>query len=188
MSITPSRRRPLRLSDFDYSQPGPYFVTICIKERACILGTIADSVMVLTELGDVVTSCWHELPCHYPAISLDAFVAMPNHFHGIIFVGAGSPRPSSGPTLSNIVGYFKYQSTKRMNELRNSPGASLWQRNFFEHVIRDDHSLNRIREYIFTNPERWEMDRDNPQARGTDEFDRWLAGIKGRPSIQKKYF
>ncbi len=184
MSITPSRRRPLRLSDFDYSQPGPYFVTI-LKERACILGTIADSVMMLTELGDVVTSSWHELPRHYPAISLDAFVVMPNHLHGIIFVGAGSPRPSSGPTLSNIVGYFKYQSTKRMNELRNSPGASLWQRNFFEHVIREDHSLNRIREYIFTNPERWEMDRNNPLSKGTDDFDRWLAGIKGRPAVPK---
>jgi putative transposase len=110
---------------------------------------------------------------------------MPNHLQGIIFVGAGSPRPLPGKTLSDIIGYFKYQSTKHINELRSSPGAPLWQRNFFEHVIRDDSSLNRIREYICTNPERWELDRNNPGARGTDEFGRWLAGIKGRPAVSK---
>jgi putative transposase len=185
MPIMPSRRRHLRLAGYEYSQPGPYFVTICIKERACILGSIAESVIQLNELGRIVTLCWQALPSHYPDISLDAFAVMPNHFQGIIFVGAGSPRPSTGTTLSNIIGYFKYQSTKRINELRNSPGAPLWQRNFFEHVIRADSSLNRIREYICTNPERWELDRNNPGARGTEEFDRWLAGIKGRPAVSK---
>jgi putative transposase len=176
----------MRLSGYDYSQPGPYFVTICTKEKACILGKIADSVMHLSVLGGMVTSCWHDLSSHYPDISLDAFVVMPNHMHGIIFVGAGSPRPSPGLNLSSIIGYFKYQSTKRANELRNSPGAPLWQRNFFEHVIRDENSLNRIREYIWTNPERWELDRDNPLSRKTDEFDRWLAGIKSRPAVSQK--
>jgi putative transposase len=134
----------------------------------------------------MVASCWRDLPRHYPGVSLDAFVVMPNHIHGIVFVGAGSPRPSSGQTLSNIIGYFKYQSTKRINELRNSPGAPFWQRNFFEHVIRDDDSLNRVREYIITNPERWELDPNNPRTGGTDEFDRWLAGIKGRPAVSQK--
>jgi REP-associated tyrosine transposase len=182
----PSCRRRLRLAGYDYSQSGPYFVTICIKERACILGKITESVMQLSNFGDIVTLCWHDLPCHYPGISLNAFAVMPNHIHGIIFLGAGSPRASSGQTLSNIIGYFKYQSTKRINGLRNSPGAPLWQRNFFEHVIREDSSLDRIREYIYTNSKRWERDRNNPVARGTDEFDRWLSGIKNRPDVAKK--
>jgi putative transposase len=180
------RRRQLRLSGYDYSQPGSYFVTICVKERACLLGTVAESSMRLNKIGDLIAACWHDLPGHYPDISLDAFVVMPNHIHGVVFVGAGSPRPSSGRTISTSVGYFKYQSTKRVNEVRNSPGARFWQRNFFEHVIRDDNSLNRIREYIFTNPERWELDQNNPQARGDDEFDRWLGAMKGRPAIPGK--
>ncbi len=142
--------------------------------------------MDLSKLGGMVTSCWHDLPSHYPDIALDAFVFMPNQVHGIIFVGAGSPRPSAGQTLSNIIGYFKYQSTKRPNELRSSPGAPFWQRNFFEQVIRDESSLNRIREYIWTNPERWALDRDNPLARETDEFDRWLGGKKSRPTVSPK--
>jgi len=110
---------------------------------------------------------------------------MPNHIHGVIFVGAGSPRPLPEPTLSTIIAYFKYQSTKRFNELRNSPGTQLWQRNFYEHVVRDDNSLNRIREYIMTNPQRWELDRNNPLSRGIDDFDRWLAGIKSRPFVSE---
>jgi len=152
------------------------------------LGPIAASSMLLNKFGDLVASCCYELPRHYPNVSLDAFMVMPNHIHGIVFAGAGSPRPLSGPTLSKIVGYFKYQSTKSINALRNSLGVPLWQRNFYEHIIRDDGSLNRIREYILNNPERWELDRNNPQARGIDEFDRWLAGIKGRPAIQKNHF
>jgi putative transposase len=130
MPVRPPRRKQLRLSGYDYSHPGAYFVTVCIKERASILGNIAESVMQLNELGCVATKCWHDIPGYYSGISLDAFVAMPNHIHGIIFVGAGSPRPSQGMTLSNIIGYFKYKSTKRINELRKSPGAPLWQRNF----------------------------------------------------------
>jgi len=110
---------------------------------------------------------------------------MPNHIHGVIFVGAGSPRPLPEPTLSTIIAYFKYQSTKSFNELRNSPGTQLWQGNFYEHVVRDDNSLNRIREYIMTNPQRWELDRNNPLSRGIDDFDRWLAGIKSRPFVSE---
>jgi len=124
---------------------------------------------------------------------------MPNHVHGIIMiVGAGSPRPLIPPTdleggetpplqkqpsLSAIIGYFKYQSARLINEQRGTPGAKVWQRSFYEHVIRDDESLNRIREYIDTNPKRWTLDRENPDAEGKDDFDCWLATFKASPNI-----
>jgi REP element-mobilizing transposase RayT len=174
-----------------------YFITVCVKEKAYLLGKIIGLEAYPNKLGDLVKTCWLEIPDHYPSVTLDAFVVMPNHIHGIIYVGAGSPRPSGSlrpsesakppyrPTLGNIMGYFKYQSTQRINELRQTPRTSFWQRNYFEHVIRDDNSLNRIREYIMTNPQRWELDRNNPLARGSDEFDRWLAGIKSRPPVSK---
>jgi REP element-mobilizing transposase RayT len=161
-----------------------YFITICVKEIACHLGEISGSEMQPNQLGDIVKECWLEIPAHYPNVDLDAYVIMPNHIHGIICAGAGSPRPPYRPTLGNILGYFKYQSTKRVNELRQTAGTSFWQRNFFEHVIRDDNSLNRIREYILTNPQRWDLDRNNPLAKGTDEFDRWLGDIKSRPMVK----
>lgn len=185
MTAISPRRRNLRLTGYDYSQPGVYFVTICILGRACLLGTMGESRMRLNELGSIITSCWHDLPSRYPHVSLDAFVVMPNHIHGIISAGAGLPRLSPGPTLGNILGYFKYQSTKRINEFRKTPGAQLWQRNFFEHIIRDDNSLNRIREYITFNPQRWHLDRENPKAAGQDEFDLWLKNRK-KGSLRKR--
>ncbi len=105
-------------------------------------------------------------------IELDAFVVMPNHVHGIInIVGAGSPRPhknnnddetkgrgNRAPTLGQIVAYFKYGTTKQINTIRNVPGDRLWQRNFYEHIIRTTSELARIREYIINNPAQWEED------------------------------
>ena len=84
--------------------------------------------------------------------------------------------------LGRLIGAFKTISTKQINFIRKTSGASFWQRNFYEHVIRDDHALNRIREYITTNPLRWDLDRENPQAQGRDEFDNWLATFKKPPA------
>lgn len=115
-----------------------------------------------------------------------------------IAVGAGSPRPDSGnlqnqgarkprpyqlkPSLGQIVAYFKYQSTKHINEIRNTPSAPVWQRGYFEHIIRNEKSLNRIREYIHTNPQRWDFDRENPSAKHSDEFDVWIKSF-GKNSL-----
>jgi len=135
---------------------------------------------------------------------MDHFVIMPNHVHGIIMivVGAGSPRPikfsrdrqggetpplQKQPSLSAIIGYFKYQSARLINEQRGTPGAKVWQRSFYEHVIRDDESLNRIREYIDTNPKRWTLDRENPDAEGKDDFDDWLAKFNTLPPNKLTY-
>ena len=181
------RRKPTRLRDYDYSQPGVYFVTICVQHRKCLFGTIIDGQMRLNEIGKIVVECWCRIPPHFPSIELGDYVVMPNHIHGIIThntVGAGSPRPTeaeqsipptvgagsphpieNSPALGKIVAYFKYQSTKHLNQHHNTPGTRIWQRNYYDHIIRDDADLQRIRQYIQDNPMKWELDQlhpDNP--------------------------
>lgn len=188
-------RRLLRLPEYDYSQAGAYFVTICVQGRECLLGEIIDGSMHLNDHGKIVRNCWDSLPHHYPGIELDAFVVMPNHVHGVVvLVGAGLPRPyndeitspSKQPTLGQIIGYYKYQSTKAINVMRQAPGTRYWQRGYYEHIVRDDKSLSRIREYIANNPLRWELDRENFHASGQDDFDRWLASFTTRPGRQMR--
>jgi len=129
--------------------------------------------MILNEYGRIVLSCWNDLPNHYSHVRLDAFQIMPNHMHGIIFieestepVGAGfkpAPTPTKRHGLPEIVRAFKTFSALRINESRRTQGVSIWQRNYFERVIRDEDEPNRIREYIIYNPLKWQEDKDNPQ-------------------------
>jgi putative transposase len=184
-------RRTLRLPKYDYSQAGAYFVTICVNQRERLLGDIVEGEMQLNDYGKTVRDCWHDLPHHYSGIELDAFVVMPNHMHGmIVLVGAGLPRPYGDPippkqpALGQIVAYYKYQSTKAINLIRQAPGTRFWQRGYYEHIVRDDKSLDRIREYIVNNPRRWELDRENLHASGQDDFDCWLASFNTKPKKQ----
>jgi len=137
--------------------------------------------MVLNEYGKIAIDCWNALPRHYPHVELGDFVIMPNHMHGLVFIRAGLKPAPTNQQITEIVRAFKTFSAKRINQLRHTPGSSVWQRNFYEHVIRDDRSLKRIREYIDTNPQRWTLDRENPLRQGEDEFDRWLATFKTNP-------
>ncbi|HHT9132345.1 MAG TPA: transposase [Candidatus Tripitaka californicus] len=160
-------RRSIRLKGYDYSQPGAYFVTICTKNRLQVLGKVADSETTLSEIGEVVNSVWLDLPRHYFNIEQDIFVIMPNHVHGIIFiVGAGfKPAPTNATkrhTLSEVVRGFKTFSSRHINEMRATQGIPVWQRNYYEHVIRNEDELNCIREYIINNPLQWQFDRENP--------------------------
>lgn len=186
------RRRSLRLPEYDYSQSGAYFVTICVQGRECVLGEIQAGAVCLSPVGEIAANSWAWLEVGYPQISLDAWVVMPNHIHGIIALetdGRGGSRtaPTAKPKpLGRLIGAFKTISTKGINALRRMPGLPFWQRGYYEHVIRDDASLNRIREYIANNPVRWELDRENPQARGQDDFDRWLASFTIRPKKQDR--
>jgi putative transposase len=159
-------RRSIRLKEYDYSQSGEYFVTICTHNRECLLGEIVDEEMKLSSIGEIVQRCWEEIPKHFPNVELDAFVVMPNHVHGII-INDESCRgevtsPLRKPTLGNIVAYFKYQSTKLINEMNGTTGDRFWQRNYFEHVIRDDKDLQNIQDYITSNPLDWKKDKENP--------------------------
>jgi len=122
----------------------------------------------LNDLGKIVDKCWDDLPNHYPHIELDTFVIMPNHIHGIIMlhddVGAGlKPAPTrKRHGLPEIVRAFKTFSSRHINQIRDTTGTPVWQRNYYEHVIRDETSLNDIRQYIIDNPLRWENDEENP--------------------------
>ena len=182
---SPCKRKTLRLPYFDYSQSGAYFVTICLKNReSSLLGKILHGEMLLNDLGEIVLQSWLDLPNHYSQVKLDEFMVMPNHCHGIIKiadVGAGLKPAPTKQALSEIIRAFKSFSARKINIFRKLPGMSVWQRSFYEHVIRDEKSLNRIREYIANNPLRWEFDRENPQATGKDEFDDWLTEFKNRP-------
>ena len=170
------RRRAIRLRGYDYTQQGAYFVTICTWGRLCALGDVVDSEMVLSDAGQLAEAAWQALPQHYPGVRLDAWVIMPNHVHGIIVLEAGQraglkpaptrPSPDPKPALSELVRAFKTFSARRINTARNTVGSPFWQRNYYEHVIRDDDTLNRIRQYIVDNPAKWHEDPENPDAGG----------------------
>ena len=151
--------------------------------------------MRLSEAGQVVAEEWLKTANLRPYVTLDESVVMPNHFHRILWVDEtpkegtarraptmerfGKPVAGSLPT---ITGAFKAAVTRRINALRNSGKGEVWQRGYYEHVIRDDASLNRIREYIMSNPLNWEFDRENLDRKGEDKFYCWLASFKTRPT------
>lgn len=163
---TPRRRRSMRLQGYDYAQAGAYFTTICTEDRLCLFGAVTDGAMRLSAAGELAATVWSALPLRFPHIDLDAFVIMPNHIHGIIVLAGRAP------TIGKMVGAFKslfaleYIRGIRSNKWPVFDGR-VWQRNYYEHVIRDDSDLKRIRRYIEENPLRWELDEENPQRRRT---------------------
>ncbi len=167
-------RQSIRLKGYDYRRAAAYFFTCCTTNRECLFGEIADGCMRLNPFGNIVQACWEDLPQHYPHVELDVFAIMPNHVHGIIVlgdtdvsanVGAGlKPAPTKRHGLAEIIRAFKTFSARRINELREARGTSLWQRNYYEHVIRSADEWQHIREYILDNPARWEMDEENPKS------------------------
>lgn len=185
-------RRSIRLKGFDYSRQGAYFVTICTHERECLLGAIVEGAMVLSETGQIAQFVWDDLPNHVAGCVPSEFIVMPNHVHGIVLlVGAGS-KPARGAgadvpektwaglepaptrqTLSEIVRQFKTFSARRINAMRSTQGVPVWQRNYYEHVIRNEDDYHRIAEYITTNPARWEEDTLHPAT---------LAGAGSKPA------
>ena len=211
-------RRSIRLREYDYSQAGAYFVTVCSWERECRFGEVTDGVMRLNGEGELVGECWRAIPDHFAMIEAVDYVVMPNHIHGIIIIppvgtthasphnaspNGGSPEEipcaeisskgtshhdspigngnhlvvprffrathasplRSGPppkSLGAVVGSFKSAVTKRINIIRNNPGGPVWQRNYYEHIIRDEADYLRIVEYIENNPLRWADDSLHP--------------------------
>jgi putative transposase len=186
------KRKTPRLSEYDYSQQGAYFVTLCVQDRKCLLGRILNGEMRLSQAGIAVERWWKELERKFSSIKTDEYyVVMPNHFHGIVFIlepppGASVEGGHAGPPLQKMVQWFKTMSTNEYIHGVKEHGwkpfrGQLWQRNFYEHVIHNNDALNRIRKYIRYNPQRWDLDRENPRAQGKDDFDRWLSKFKTRP-------
>jgi len=184
--MTIHHRRSMRLNGYDYAQAGAYFITICIQNRLGLFGDIVDGEMRLNDAGRMVQSVWEALPERFSGFESDAFVVMPNHVHGIVtFVGAGQALPeengaaSSAPTLGDVVRAFKSLSAIRVNRLLRRFGP-LWQRNYYEHVIRNERELEKIREYMATNPLKWALDRENPQRTGLSAEEDALFGLTKR--------
>jgi len=171
-----------RLQGYDYSQNGMYFITICAKDKEHFFGEIENGKMILSDVGKIAEKFWQEIPTHFPFVNLDEFILMPNHIHGIIEIindvdtrnrrDEALPRlytgkypqmskisPKSG-SLSVIIGSFKSITAKTANKQFPQIGFA-WQSRFYDHIVRNEISLNKIREYIHTNPKMWERDRNN---------------------------
>lgn len=178
-------RRSIRLQGYDYSQSGAYYVTIVTHGRECLFGQVNNAEMRLNQFGQIVQRAWFDLPNHYPHVELGTFCIMPNHVHAVIVlnddgrggsilgdVGAGHVgaglRPAPTETrhpLSEIVRAFKSFSARRINVLRKTQGIPVWQRNYYEHIIRNDDEHNRIHLYIESNPVNWMEDNENPEKK-----------------------
>ena len=176
-------RKSIRLKGYDYSSPGAYFVTICTYNGECLFGEIRDSSMYLNDFGKVVENEWWKSSEIRKELDLDVFQTMPNHIHGIVMIQEERPDPNKTvvgangrsplrmkpKSLSSFIAGYKSICTKRINELRNTTGVPVWQRNYHEHIIRNEEELNRIREYIINNPLKWELDKENPRNWKTDK-------------------
>ena len=178
-------RKSIRLSGYNYSEYGYYFVTICANGRRLLFGSIREGKMYLNKLGQIIRECWNEIPEHYPIVELDKYIIMPNHIHGIIIirnpiVGAQNLAPGipiraedfrSLPedtcqhiipkTLGSIIRGFKIGVTKYAR-LKNQ-NITIWQRNYYEHIIRNQKDYQNIWNYIDLNPDKWEWDKNNPK-------------------------
>jgi REP element-mobilizing transposase RayT len=143
------------LAGYDYAQAGAYFVTICTAGRRCVLGSIVGTAFQASPPGTLVTAEWQDVPRRFPGVALDAFVVMPNHLHGIVVL-----EPGAMPPLGAIIRAFKAVTTRR---LRTSGVPDFtWQANYYEHIIRNELDLDRVRQYITENPARWADDTENP--------------------------
>jgi putative transposase len=185
-------RRSIRLPGYDYSQSGAYFVTICAYQRQCLFGDVVDGQMVLNQYGAIVAETYQWLCQRYPYLHSDEWIVMPNHFHAIMVITDEPPvntaKPRTGVShcrggsrnappnnshgkitkrkpLGRLIGAFKTVSTKKINILRDAPATPLWQRNYYEHIIRDRDAMDKICRYIINNPMSWSIDQlhpDNP--------------------------
>ncbi len=173
-------RKNIRLKGYDYSSAGYHFVTIVSYKRKNIFGEIINGEIELNPLGIIVEKTWQEIPHHFPYIEVDSYIVMPNHFHGIILKEVGAQhclRPSTlcasplqhAETLRQnktqpmgvIVRSFKSAVTKSAHDLELFDGVKIWQRNYYEHIIRDEDDYQQIADYIAANPINWEFDLEN---------------------------
>jgi len=175
-------RRSIRLKGYDYSQEGAYFITICTYNRKCHLGDVQNGIVRLSRIGEIARQFWLEIPDHFDNTELDEFIFMPNHLHGILdivsvgnesvgiqSVGVQHVEPLRRihryqkiipQSIGSIIRSYKASVTRWCRQ--NGHEYFRWQRNYFEHVIRNEKSLYQIRQYIINNPLQWQFDNENP--------------------------
>jgi REP-associated tyrosine transposase len=161
-------RRSIRLQGYDYSQAGAYYVTIVTYQRDCLFGEIMNEGTVSSDFGKIADECWQAIPDHFPNVDLGAYVVMPNHVHGIIIIRRGTiyraptveqfGRPTQG-SLPTIIRTYKAAVTRCIARKHNATG--IWQRNYYEHIIRDEKDLKNKTDYIEANPSLWDEDDNN---------------------------
>lgn len=177
-------RRSIRLPNYDYSQSGAYYITIVTWHRECLFGDVVDGEMVLSKFGLVAKQQWANLPNRFPNITLGAFVIMPNHIHGVIVIMTGRgtagnlndhdgelsrraptheqyQKPVKG-SIPTIVRSYKSSVSYRINLMRGTQDIPVWQRNYYEHIIRNERDLQNKTDYIEANPRLWAEDDENP--------------------------
>lgn len=171
-------RKSNRLKNYDYSQPGYYFITICTCDRKLLLAEIVgdDALVVPTVIGSRVVECWQNIEKLNASFKLDAFCLMPNHLHGILRIEAEEPLVGTagaqcptvqprgridkkGKTVSDVIRDFKSVTTRYYKKILLKQKNTLWQKSFYEHVIRNEQSLFEIRKYIEENPLKWQLDQ-----------------------------
>jgi REP element-mobilizing transposase RayT len=193
-------RRSIRLRGYDYTLAGAYFVTICVENGRCLLGHINNDEMVLNQFGRSVNEEWQNTIRRRDHVELDEYVVMPNHFHAIVWLtnaselrathasplqtasslaslttqpDSSSPTRPKGPrpeSLSVVIGSFKSAATRRINKIAGTAGTRFWQRNYYEHIVRNDRAVQAIRDYIICNPVNWDKDRLHP---GNPQQSKW---------------
>jgi putative transposase len=184
------QRRSIRLKEYDYSGNGAYFITVCTKNRVPYFE-------IYPALKNIVQSEWELLAERYPGLTLDAFVIMPNHIHGILLLDTTPPivgatlevahgvGSNSNPAIGQIISAFKSLCVKRwsekMSQCGNTLKESFWQRNYYDHVIKNETELDLVREYIVYNPDQWSCDNENPEHVNNIDHSKkyqWLEGKK----------
>ena len=169
-------RHSIRLRGYDYSQPGNYFITICTYQRQKLLGTMVERKVLLNAAGQAVRSCWFDLPQRFPRVELVEFIVMPNHVHAILGLrqpprvnprGAASSAPttetapSGNPSIGNVLRAFRSVSAIKVNRILGQALEHVWQRNFYEHIIRSPKEFGQVQKYIHENPMNWDLDPEN---------------------------
>jgi REP element-mobilizing transposase RayT len=162
-------RKPNRLPSYDYSSHGYYFLTICTDNRIKYFGDVLNNKMILNNCGKIANDYWKNIPNIYAEIEIDQFIVMPNHVHGILIIKNGTgrcPVPTEETRyglISKIIGAYKSITTRKIQKISNN--KFLWQRSFYDHVIRDDNDMLRIQQYIVNNPFKWLLDRNNFESK-----------------------
>jgi putative transposase len=171
------RRNTLRHKEFDYTRAGAYFVTFCIQDGHCAFGKVVNQTMVYNPLGQIAVQAWTTIIKRRPTTRLDEYIIMPNHVHALIWLLAQPTdtmlaQPSQtrqfgdaiAGSLSTLIGSYKSSVTQTAKTQGLIPDTSLWQNNFYDHIVRSEQDLHHIRDYIRTNPARWLEDQLHPNA------------------------